>query len=386
MKYDFDLDLDTRNSLSLIISRIEPNSIVLEFGPANGRMTKYLKEQLNCKIYAVEIDENSANDAEKYCEKILINDVENYTWLEEYKNLAFDYIIFADVLEHLYNPEKVLTKSVSLLKDNGSILLSVPNIAHNAIIMELLNDQFTYRNIGLLDNTHIRFFTKNTLEKLIENANLKINFETGSYARPDLTEFNYNYDDFDEGIVNNLINRKFGEVYQFVIEAKKDSTLKVVNFKNEEIANLYYDTNLGFNETEKIQSSYSLDNNKIVFDFKNSVENINMIRIDPLEQSLSIKINSVKINNLENYKLLTHNGIVRMNNEIVFLHNDPQIFLNVTKGTVINNVTLEYDFLTKIQEKDRELEILKAELTNIYTSRCWNFTRFLRKFMNILNK
>ena len=126
MKYDFDIDLETKNSLSIIINRIKPNSMVLEFGPANGRMTRYLKEVLNCKVYAVEIDKEAAKDAKRYCEKILVDDVEKYTWLEVYKDLEFDYIVFADVLEHLYYPEKVLKESKLLLKDeiDGKVIIS----------------------------------------------------------------------------------------------------------------------------------------------------------------------------------------------------------------------------------------------------------------------
>ena len=103
-KYDCELNLEDRNSLSVLVERIRPNSIILEFGPANGRMTKYMREQLHCKVYAVEIDENSAKDAGKYTEKIIVDSIENYSWQEEFKDLKFDYIIFADVLEHLYYP------------------------------------------------------------------------------------------------------------------------------------------------------------------------------------------------------------------------------------------------------------------------------------------
>ena len=107
-KYDCELNLKDRNSLSILVERIKTNSVVLEFGPANGRMTKYMKEQLNCKVFAVEIDEQSARDAAQYTEKIVLDSIENYSWKEEFKNIKFDYIIFADVLEHLYFPEEVL--------------------------------------------------------------------------------------------------------------------------------------------------------------------------------------------------------------------------------------------------------------------------------------
>ena len=161
-KYDCELNLEDRNSLSVLVGKVKPNSLVLEFGPANGRMTKYMKERLNCKVYAVEIDEDAAKDAAQYTEKIIVDSIENYRWQEEFKDLQFDYIIFADVLEHLYYPEKVLKSVRDFLREDGSILVSIPNIAHNAIIINLLKNEFNYHPTGLLDDTHIRFFTKKT--------------------------------------------------------------------------------------------------------------------------------------------------------------------------------------------------------------------------------
>ena len=222
--YDFELEMDTRNPLSLIISRIAKNSTVLEFGPANGRMTRYLKEALGCTVYAVELDEESAKDAAEFCEDIFVGDIEKFQWLTKYQDIEFDYIIFADVLEHLYSPETVLTKAKALLNNEGSILMSLPNIAHNAIIMDLINDKFTYRKTGLLDNTHIRFFTKKTLEELIVNSGLEIAFETAIYAEPSNTEFKTNYADFDPFIVSLLNGREFGKAYQFIFEAKHSAS------------------------------------------------------------------------------------------------------------------------------------------------------------------
>lgn len=116
MKYDFDLDVSSKNSLSLIIKKIRPGSTVLEFGPAAGRMTKYLKEQLNCKVYIVEIDEVAAKKASFFAEDVVIGNIEDFKWFEQYENVKFDHIIFADVLEHLYNPQIVMNKCVELLK------------------------------------------------------------------------------------------------------------------------------------------------------------------------------------------------------------------------------------------------------------------------------
>ena len=115
-KYDFDLDLNNTNSLSLMIGQIRRGSTVLEFGPANGRMTRYLKEALDCSVYLVEIDEEAGKQAAQYGEDIVIDDAETYSWYERYENIRFDYITFADVLEHLRDPEKLLKKSQKFIK------------------------------------------------------------------------------------------------------------------------------------------------------------------------------------------------------------------------------------------------------------------------------
>lgn len=105
--YDTPLELKLRNSSSLLLDRVTSDSVVLEFGPAYGRMTQHLKEQLNCKVYAVEIDSDGAKNCEKFTENIVIDDIEKLKWLKEYEEIRFDYILFADVLEHLRDPQKV---------------------------------------------------------------------------------------------------------------------------------------------------------------------------------------------------------------------------------------------------------------------------------------
>ena len=147
MKYDFDLDLTNSNSLLLILEQIRRGSVVLEFGPANGRMTKYLKQELDCDVYLAEIDEEAGKQALLYGKDLVIGDVENFEWFERYRDIKFDYIVFADVLEHLRDPKTVLDRCKLLLKHEGSVLLSVPNLAHNSVLINLMNNEFEYLNI-----------------------------------------------------------------------------------------------------------------------------------------------------------------------------------------------------------------------------------------------
>jgi O-antigen biosynthesis protein len=223
-KYDFKLDMKSDNSLSVILKNIKPGSTVLEVGPAHGRMTKYLKEELKCEVDIVEIDEEAGKVASEWCRNAFLGDQGNiesdYLWHHILHELQYDYVIFADVLEHLINPEKVLARSKSLLSENGSVWISIPNIAYNGVIIELMNDQFTYRDVGLLDNTHLRFFTMNSLDKMVKKCGFKISFEHNLQNKVSLSEFKDAYTKVPPQIASFLKFRQGGEVYQMIWELK----------------------------------------------------------------------------------------------------------------------------------------------------------------------
>jgi len=221
-KYNFTLDINDGSSASLILQKIKPNSKVLEFGSAHGRMTKYMKEQLNCNVVIVEQDIDAGSEALQFADanyNFVGSDIEDFSWKTLPKD--FDYIIFADVLEHLYDPEKVLMEAKEFIKDKGSVLISIPNIAHNAVIIDLLNNNFEYRNLGLCDNTHIRFFTYKTLKSMIKRCGFKIKEMQDTRVEPEHTEFNNSYDNLPAEVVDFLKKKPYGNVYQFIWELIK---------------------------------------------------------------------------------------------------------------------------------------------------------------------
>lgn len=224
MKYNFDLDMQSDNSNSLILREVKPNSNVLEFGCAHGRMTKYLKENLNCSVTIVEKDFSAGKEASKFATKSYIGvfgNIEQYYWKDQNPSIKYDYIIFADVLEHLYDPWAILLEVKYHLKDDGYILISVPNIGHNAVIIDLLNDKFDYREIGLLDNSHIRFFTEKSLKEMVEKVGLKVHKVMNAKNIVENTEFKNSYSDVPEDVANFLKNRPNGDIYQFVWSLSK---------------------------------------------------------------------------------------------------------------------------------------------------------------------
>ncbi len=375
-KYDFDLDLNVRNSLSLIIERIKPNSKVLEFGPANGRMTKYLQQELGCSVYAVELDKEAAKDAGKYCEEIIVGNIEDYEWMERYQNVKFDYIVFADVLEHLYNPQKVLKEAKQLLHEKGSILFSIPNIAHNVIIMDLLEDRFTYHAVGLLDDTHIRFFTKTSLDELVEKIGMFKTYEAAVFVSPEHTEFHKSYEDLSPEISTLLKQRVLGEAYQYVYELKFQKQRLESDLKLHKEFKLFYDDGSGFSENQVVVAEF--ENGKAVFDLSEIDKEIKCIRIDPLEKAVRFQLESLLVDGAEYRDQIHHNGIME-DGFLKFYHSDPQIIVDFNRmekksfvEIVLKNFEEVNDYLHKlidikeknILEKEKQLENINLILQN----------------------
>ena len=220
-KYDFVLDLEADTSLRWINECLTDNSVILEFGPAHGRLSRYLKEERNCIIDIVEIDAEAGKDASMFARTAMLGSVEgnieNYVWLERLNSNRYDYIIFADVLEHLYNPILVLQKCKQLLADNGKIVFSVPNIAYNGLILNLLRDYFEYTPVGLLDDTHIRFFTFKSILDIVNKLGMYIVYQNATQSQIGNNEVTGRYEHFLNFDTEIIKSHPLGEVYQFII-------------------------------------------------------------------------------------------------------------------------------------------------------------------------
>lgn len=122
-------------------------------------------EYPNARIYGIEINEHAARIAACFfpVQTGNIEDRELYFGDEK-----FDYIIFGDVLEHLHDPAGTIFYCKELLKKDGHILASIPNLMHYSVMKDLLNGNFTYTDKGLLDRTHIHFFTYKEIVKMFE--------------------------------------------------------------------------------------------------------------------------------------------------------------------------------------------------------------------------
>ncbi len=146
---------------------------VLELGCATGYVTAALKARGH-HVVGVEIDPESAEITRAIADEVFVGDLDRVRLPDLVGEQRFDVVLAGDVLEHLREPVSALRDAVSLLDDDGFVVVSLPNVAFLDVRAALLHGDWTYRPDGLLDETHVRFFTRRTMFALARDAGLVV--------------------------------------------------------------------------------------------------------------------------------------------------------------------------------------------------------------------
>lgn len=157
----------------LVYENITSDSTVLDIGCATGYFARELKKK-NCRVWGMDSDRVALIQAKKYCKDTFLLDLETCSGVTLPFRRKFDYILLLDVIEHLHNPENILALVNKHLKKDGRIIISTPNIAFISIRLALLFGRFRYRNLGIMDEKHIHFYTKSSLIDLLQKSGLYI--------------------------------------------------------------------------------------------------------------------------------------------------------------------------------------------------------------------
>ena len=155
--------------LKLLERDCEPVSI-LDVGTASGYLGRIWKKSGH-HVTGIEFDGTAAEKAKENYHAFQIADIETFDF--PYRD-EFDYVVFADVLEHLRDPAEVLRRCIPGLKESGKIIISLPNIANWVIRLGLLFGRFNYVDRGILDRTHLRFFTLRSAGQLLSDASCEV--------------------------------------------------------------------------------------------------------------------------------------------------------------------------------------------------------------------
>ena len=224
-KYDIDVNLgDEGTSHRYMVEMIGSNKTVLDVGCATGYLAKTLRAFQNT-VTGVEYDREAAERARAFAERVVVADLDHVDLRQALDGQTFDVIVFGDVLEHLRDPLPPLRQARSLLAPGGYVVISIPNVAHGDVRMSLLLGRFPYRNLGLLDSTHLRFFTRANLRELLEDAGFAA-IEVRTTTAPLFgTELGVDRAEVDPAVVELISADPDALVYQFVLTAvPRDAT------------------------------------------------------------------------------------------------------------------------------------------------------------------
>lgn len=158
-------------STGLLISFMKKNKKLLDVGCGTGTITSTLRDALSLDVVGVEPHPERAEQARTEGLNV-ITGVYDQTFAQ--RNGKFDYILFADVLEHLVDPAEMLREVKNSLAPDGRVLASIPNVAHWSVRAQLLFGNFNYKPTGIMDATHLRWFTRRSVRRLFEAAGYEV--------------------------------------------------------------------------------------------------------------------------------------------------------------------------------------------------------------------
>lgn len=148
---------------------------VLDVGCGHGNMAKRLKSERDIEVIGIEKEGRAVNTAKDNVDKLIIGDVEDLKL--PFEQGYFDCIVYGDILEHLKEPWKVLKKHTYFLRKGGYCMASIPNISHYSVIKGLMNNKWEYTASGIMDETHLRFFTLEGIRRMFKDAGYAIEEE-----------------------------------------------------------------------------------------------------------------------------------------------------------------------------------------------------------------
>ncbi len=201
---------------------------VLELGCGEGRTGAAIRQRQRAFVTGIELEPDIAGIATTSLNDVRQADLDSFDF--PWEEASFDCIIAADIVEHLRDPWRVLRESYRLLARHGVIIVSIPNISFSGIISNLMSGRFDYRDTGLLDRTHLRFFTRATFAEALLDAGFILAKTESIFVDPGLEERLHNSSptgtlDLGKGTIQYESHEELRDIltYQWIMVGMKTS-------------------------------------------------------------------------------------------------------------------------------------------------------------------
>lgn len=213
-----------RSSLSVLAQHIRSESVVLDLGCGTGALGLWCRQNMPTVFDGVTYNATEAALARPNYRRVEVGDLEVMNLAGTFSEGAYDAIVCADVLEHLRSPQQLLEQCRSLLNTGGKLLISIPNAGYCGLLAELMQGQFRYRDEGLLDRTHLRFFTRNSVIEFLSDHGWRITHLEAIERPLTESEFKIPFDHTPPAVTRHLLGIPDAISYQFVIACEPATT------------------------------------------------------------------------------------------------------------------------------------------------------------------
>ncbi|MFY3382645.1 methyltransferase domain-containing protein [Paracidovorax sp. MALMAid1276] len=288
-----------RSSLSVLADHIDNAARVLDLGCGTGALGRWLCGRGPCDVDGVTFNQAEADLASATYRRVVIGDLEALDLVAEFGNQQYDVIVCADVLEHLRSPERVLIQCRQLLRPGGRLLISVPNASYAGLVAELMHGQFRYRDEGLLDKTHLRFFTRASILAFMQEHDWQVSALDVVQRELHESEFRQPFDTLPPAVSRYLLTQPDALTYQFVLaacatpsssETVPRSAYPIDTSHSDAEARfsieLMWDVGFGYSETRKLRTAGVIGRSRqqLTFDIQPGPTPFCGLRLDPADR------------------------------------------------------------------------------------------------------
>ena len=306
--YQRTITAQAQDSLSVIAALIAPGQTLLDLGMGTGGLGRFLSERQPVVADGVTLNPAEADIARQWYRSALVADLDNVNLVALFGDQQYDCIVCADVLEHLKEPQRILAQLRSLLAPGGRLITSIPNAGYCGLVAELLQGEFRYRPEGLLDGTHLRFFTRTSLQRFFtDNGWAAKSVNTIQRNLPE-SEFQVAFDILPPAVARYLLAVPDSLTYQFISVLQPadvaipnaDAALQTPSPEPASAlfsAQLLLATEAGYTEALKQVTSGHIGNPRqvLAFDIAASPTAYTRVRVDPADRGGFFRIHNLTV-------------------------------------------------------------------------------------------